>query len=84
MPLAIFCHYETNLTLLKPIVTWFATNFLMVEKLFKLRPTIEQIIVNLDLKICQHIVWHPSSKVTHEGESFLNLHQEGQVLGYLC
>jgi hypothetical protein len=47
----------------------------MVEKLFKLKPTIEQTIVNLDLKICQHIVWHPSSKVTHEGESYLSIHQ---------
>jgi hypothetical protein len=49
-PLAIFHHYETNLMLLNPIETQFATNFLMVERLFKLRPTIEQIIVNIDWK----------------------------------
>ncbi len=47
-PLAIFRHYETNLMLLNPIKTQFATNFLMVGKLFKLRPVIEQIVINLD------------------------------------
>jgi hypothetical protein len=40
-PLAIFCRYETNIMLLNPIETQFATNFLMVERFFKLRPTIE-------------------------------------------
>jgi hypothetical protein len=32
--------------LLKPIKTWFATNFLMVERLFKLKLAIEQTIAN--------------------------------------
>jgi hypothetical protein len=50
-PLTIFHHYETNLMLLNPIETQFATKFLMVERLFKLRLTIEQIIVNLDWTI---------------------------------
>jgi hypothetical protein len=44
-PLATFCCYETNL-MLNPIETWCATNFLMVERLFKLRPTIEQTIAD--------------------------------------
>jgi hypothetical protein len=48
-PLAIFCCYETNLMLLNPIETWFATNFLMVERLFKLRLAIEQTITNPNL-----------------------------------
>jgi len=43
-PLAIFCCYETNLMFLNLIETIFATNFLMVVKLFKLRFTIEQIV----------------------------------------
>jgi hypothetical protein len=48
VPLLIFCHYETNLMLLNPTETWFVTNFLMVERLFKFKPTIEQIVTNLD------------------------------------
>jgi hypothetical protein len=47
-PLAIFHHYETNLMLLNPTKTRFATNFLMVERLFKLKLAIEQIVANLD------------------------------------
>jgi hypothetical protein len=47
-PLAIFHHYETNLMLLNPTETQFATKFLMVKRLFKFRPAIEQIVVNLD------------------------------------
>jgi len=47
-PLAIFCHYQATLMLLNLIETWFATKILMVERLFKFRPAIEQIIVNLD------------------------------------
>jgi hypothetical protein len=47
-PLAIFCHYQATLMLLNLIETWFATKFLMVERLFKFRLAIEQIIVNLD------------------------------------
>jgi hypothetical protein len=46
VPLTIFRCYETNLMLFNSIETRFATNFLMVERLFKLRPTIEQIVVN--------------------------------------
>jgi hypothetical protein len=46
MPLAIFRYYETNLMLLNPIETWFATNFVMVERLFKLKLAIEQTIVD--------------------------------------
>jgi hypothetical protein len=46
VPLTIFHRYETNLLLLNPIETQFATIFLMVEKSFKLRPTIEQTIVD--------------------------------------
>jgi hypothetical protein len=45
-PLAIFCCYETNIMLLNPIETHFSTNFLMVERLFKLRLVIEQIVVD--------------------------------------
>jgi hypothetical protein len=48
VPLAIFCHYKTNLMLLNPTDTWFATNFLMVERLFKLKHAIEQIVANPD------------------------------------
>jgi hypothetical protein len=44
--LAISRHYEANLILLNPIETWFATKFLMVERLFKFKPAMEQIIVN--------------------------------------
>jgi hypothetical protein len=44
----IFHHYETNLMLINPIETCFVTNFLMVEKLFKLKLAIEQIVANLD------------------------------------
>ncbi len=51
MPLVIFCHYKTNLMLLNPTKTWFATNFLMVERLFKVKLTIEQIVVDLDWTI---------------------------------
>ncbi len=47
-PLAIFCCYETNLMLLHPTKTRFATHFLMVERLFKFKPAIEQIITNHD------------------------------------
>jgi hypothetical protein len=32
--------------LLNPIETWFATIFLMVERLFKLKPMIEQIVAD--------------------------------------
>jgi hypothetical protein len=46
VPLSIFHCYETNLILLNPIETWFATNFLMVETLFKLKSSIEQIVAN--------------------------------------
>jgi hypothetical protein len=48
VPLAIFHHYETNLMLLNPTETQFVTNFLMVERLFKLKLAIEQTIVDLD------------------------------------
>jgi hypothetical protein len=34
--------------LLNPTETQFATNFLMVERLFKLKPTIKQIVTNPD------------------------------------
>jgi hypothetical protein len=47
-PLAISRHYEANLMLLNLIETWFATKFWMVERLFKFKPTIEQIIVDPD------------------------------------
>ncbi len=46
VPLIIFCCYETNLLWLNPTKTHFATNFLMVERFFKLRPTIEQSVVD--------------------------------------
>jgi hypothetical protein len=45
-PLAIFHRYETNLMLLDPTKTQFTTNFLMVERLFKFKFAIEQIITN--------------------------------------
>ncbi len=48
MPLIIFNCYETNLMLLNPTETWFAPNFLMVERLFELGPTIEQIVVDIN------------------------------------
>jgi hypothetical protein len=47
-PLAIFHQYETNLMLLNPTRTCFATNFLMVETLFKLKLAIEQTFANPD------------------------------------
>jgi hypothetical protein len=47
-PLAIFHHYKTNLMLLNPTKARFATNFLIVERLFKLRLAIEQTFANLD------------------------------------
>ncbi len=47
MPQTFFCHYETNLMLLNPTKTQFSTNFLMVERLFKLKLTIEQIVANM-------------------------------------
>jgi len=34
--------------LLHPTKTWFATNFLMVERFFKFKPAIEQTITNPD------------------------------------
>jgi hypothetical protein len=40
--------YETNIMLLNPTKTRFATNFLMVERLFKFKLVIEQIVANLD------------------------------------
>jgi hypothetical protein len=46
VPLAIFRHYEANLMLLNSTETWFATNLLMVERLFKFKLAIEQIIVD--------------------------------------
>jgi len=48
-PQQFFFNYETNLMLLNSTKTWFATSFLMVERLFRLKPTIEQTVVNLDL-----------------------------------
>ncbi len=48
VPLIIFHCYETNLILLNPTETQFATNFLMVETLFKLKFAIEQIVANFD------------------------------------
>ncbi len=41
VPLIIFHCYQTNLIILNPIETRFATNFLMVETLFKFKYTIE-------------------------------------------
>jgi hypothetical protein len=41
VPLTIFCCYETNLMLLNPIETWFITNFLMLERLFKFKLAIK-------------------------------------------
>jgi hypothetical protein len=34
--------------------------------------------------LCQHITWHPSSQVLHQGQICSSEHKEGQVLGYLC
>ncbi len=48
VPLTIFRHYETNLMLLNPTETQFATNVLIIERLFKFRLTIEQIVVDCD------------------------------------
>ncbi len=45
-PLTIFRYYETNLMLLNPTETWFVIKILMVERLFKVKPTIEQIVVD--------------------------------------
>jgi hypothetical protein len=41
-----FLSLGTNLMLLNPIETWFATNFLTVERLFKFKPTIEQTVAD--------------------------------------
>jgi hypothetical protein len=48
VPLIIFHHNETNLMLLNPLETCFATKFLMGERLFKLKPIVEQTIANFD------------------------------------
>jgi hypothetical protein len=46
VPFTIFHHYETKLLLLNPTKTQFATNVLMVKRFFKLRPAIEQTIID--------------------------------------
>jgi hypothetical protein len=46
VPFTIFHHYENKLLLLIPTETQFATNFLMVERFFKFKPTIEQPILD--------------------------------------
>jgi hypothetical protein len=43
-PLAIFRHYKINLMPQNPIETWFATNFLMIEWLLKMRSIVQQTI----------------------------------------
>jgi hypothetical protein len=48
VPLAMFHCYETSLMLLNLAETWLAPNFLMVERLFKLKLAIEQIVTNLN------------------------------------
>ncbi len=48
MPVVIIICYEINLMLLNPIETWFAPNFLMVDRLFELKPTIEQIVIDIN------------------------------------
>jgi hypothetical protein len=45
-PLTIFCHYETNSMLLKPTKMQLSTDFLIVERLFKLKLAIEQTIAD--------------------------------------
>jgi hypothetical protein len=40
--LAIFCCDKTNLMLQNPIKTCFVTNFLMIERLLKMKPIVEQ------------------------------------------
>jgi hypothetical protein len=45
LPFAIFCCCETNLMLQNPTNTQFATNFLMIEWLLKLRFVVEQTII---------------------------------------
>jgi hypothetical protein len=53
--------------LLNPTKTWFTTNFLMIERLFQLRPAIEQTIFYLDLK-----TFVKSFHGSHHHKSFTN------------
>jgi hypothetical protein len=84
-PLTIFHCYETNLMLLNLTKTQFATKFLMVERLFKLKLAIERTVVDHDwTTFVNSLRGSHHQKVTHHSESCSNQHTEGQVLGYLC
>jgi hypothetical protein len=67
-PLVIFCCYETNLMLLNPTKIRFTTNFLMVERLFKLRLAIEQTVFDLDLTTFVNSLYG-----SHHQNSFTNV-----------
>jgi hypothetical protein len=45
MPLAIYSQYELTFNLSHLLETQFATNFLMVDRLVNVQPTIEKIII---------------------------------------
>jgi len=84
-PLLIFHCYETNLMLLNPIETQFATNFLMVERLFKLRPTIEQTTTNPDwTTFVNSLRGSHCQKLLTKMRGCSSKHKEGRILGYLC
>jgi hypothetical protein len=64
VPFKTFCHYKTNLMFQNLIKTWFATKFLMIAWLLKVKCVIEQIIINLEwttfVNTLCNIHWHKS------------------------
>jgi hypothetical protein len=71
--------------LLNPNETQFATNFMMVEWLFKWKPIIKQVIIDLEwTTFVNTLCGTHHQKVPHQGEIRLNQHKEGLVLGHLC
>ncbi len=84
LPFTIFCHYETHLILQNPINTWFATNFLMIEWLFKLGLAIEQTIIYPKWTIFVNTLHNTHWQLPHQGKIYTSQHKERWVLGYLC
>jgi hypothetical protein len=71
--------------LLNPNETQFATNFMMVEWLFKGRPIIEQIIMDLEwTTFVNTLCGTHHQNVPYHGEMCSSQHKEGSVLGHLC
>jgi len=71
--------------LLNPNETQFATNFMMVEWLFKWKPIIKQVIMDLEwTTFVNTLCGTHHQKVPHQREIRSNQHKEGLVLGHLC